>query len=162
VTRQASSEDIELHRLLKSPRPAQVDLVGQGVLSSGILPVLSSAAKNDAPASLQPDKSLRLAPEPTLGRHSMEVLLGRAEHLARSMLISDPRGRLLQIAMLRRDHALLDAVVRNIDVVYARQCRATWRPTDSRAGAPRVVSTAGSSRRKFATERPVAKNRRAR
>jgi hypothetical protein len=59
--------------------------------------------------------ALNHPPRPSLVRPSLERLLRRAEQLARELSISDPDGRLLQVALLRRDHTLLDACVRNAD-----------------------------------------------
>ncbi len=72
----------------------------------------------DAPAAdlgLGPLMLPALSPSSSPRRPPLEKLLERAEGLARVLTVGDPRGRLLQIALLRRDHTLLDAVVRTIE-----------------------------------------------
>ena len=46
---------------------------------------------------------------------SIEGLLHRAKALTRQLPYTDTRGRLLQSALLRRDHALLAAVVESVE-----------------------------------------------
>ncbi|NRA32375.1 MAG: hypothetical protein HRU17_03440 [Polyangiaceae bacterium] len=55
-------------------------------------------------------ESLPLTDEPG----QLLAKVSRAEILLRSMGISDPRARLLQTAICRRDEALLDALMRDI------------------------------------------------
>jgi len=50
--------------------------------------------------------------QPTL---SLEALLIRASSLSRQLPCKDTRGRLLQSALLRRDHALLAAVIQAVE-----------------------------------------------
>ena len=50
--------------------------------------------------------------KPTL---SLEALLIRAKSLSRQLPYKDTRGRLLQSALLRRDHALLAAVIQAVE-----------------------------------------------
>jgi hypothetical protein len=99
----------------------------------------------------------------------LEVVLRRAELLARSMTISDPRGRLLQVALVRRDHTLLDAIVRSIDNEFARQYCATWRPSPKPAtsnrkacGRRRTAAERRTSERRGVTEWPAARSGRTR
>jgi hypothetical protein len=164
VASSAERKDIERVRLPKAPRPARVDLAGNGHPESGILPVAAKVMEPTslAPASLQPALAASRRPEPAPKRPSLEGLLRHAEILAQSMAVSDPRGRLLQIALLRRDHTLLDAVVRSADASSVRQSRATWRPLCKRPKAARSVVPPSLSRRRHTTERPTANPRRAR
>jgi hypothetical protein len=45
----------------------------------------------------------------------MELMLARAQVVIAEMAPADPRARLLQIAMLRRDEILLEALLRRLD-----------------------------------------------
>jgi hypothetical protein len=165
VARTANLEDLEPLRLPRPPRPARVDLAGVDCSESGVLPVVPvvavvPASAETGPFSLAPQPpptSCRHSPETAPRRPSLEGLLQRAESLARSMLICDPTARLLQIALLRRDHTLLDAVVRNADSVYARQCSATWRPAAKRMSTPRGTTKHALAHRRGTTERPAAR-----
>jgi hypothetical protein len=90
----------------------------------------------------------------------LEWLLSRAESLANVLTVSDPRGRLLQVALLRRDHTLLAAIVDAIDLglpvrLRSTSTRAGKRPSSMRAGF------AGGRRRPEA-ERPTVRPKRAR
>lgn len=164
VASSAERKDIELVRLPKPPRTARVDLPGNEHSESGILPIAARVMEPTSltPASLLPELASSRRPEPAPKRPSLEGLLRRAEILAQSMAVSDPRGRLLQVALLRRDHTLLDAVVRSADSSYVRQSRATWRPLCKRTKATRSVMPPSLSPRRHTTERPTANPRRSR
>jgi hypothetical protein len=45
----------------------------------------------------------------------LEVMLARAQAVIAHMAPADPRARLLQVAMLRRDEILLEALLRRLD-----------------------------------------------
>ncbi len=61
---------------------------------------------------------------------SLEGLLQRASELLTRMSAQDPRSRLLQTALLRRDHALLAAVVRSFgDAPVPTRRKALWSPS---------------------------------
>lgn len=164
MARSANLKDIELVRLPKPPRPARIDLAGVEHPDSGIVPLPDerALAKTFTSNSLLPALPVQRRAEPAPRRPSLEGLLRRAEALAQSMTISDPRGRLLQIALLRRDHTLLDAVVRSADSGYARQSSATWRPSANRVAAKRSVLPPALPRRRRTTERPTMLPRRGR
>lgn len=49
-------------------------------------------------------------------RPDLEDLLTRADELARTLRIRDPRGHLLQVALMRRDRTLLEAVVHSVNL----------------------------------------------
>jgi len=49
-------------------------------------------------------------------RPHLEELLTRADELARALRIRDPRGHLLQVALMRRDRTLLEAVVHSVNL----------------------------------------------
>lgn len=76
--------------------------------------------------------------EPARQRPSLECLLAEAEALANLFSVSDPRGRLLQVALLRRDYTLIEAILnvqprrvpppRPMDKASDPQQRATLRP----------------------------------
>ena len=58
---------------------------------------------------------------------SLEILLKRATELLADMSAQDPRSRLLQTALLRRDHALLRAVVQSVEQVrHESALRRLW------------------------------------
>jgi hypothetical protein len=164
VARSARLEDVELLHLPRPPRPANVDLAGSDHPNSEVVPVMPPVRRASpiAPVPLLPALPSSHRPEPIPKRPPLEGLLQRAENLARSMTISDPGGRLLQIALIRRDHTLLDAVVRSVDAAYARQRCATWRPTSKRAATVRATPGYGTSRRRGTTERPVMRPSRSR
>jgi hypothetical protein len=46
---------------------------------------------------------------------NVELMLARAQVVIAEMAPADPRARLLQIAMLRRDEILLEALLRRLD-----------------------------------------------
>jgi hypothetical protein len=46
---------------------------------------------------------------------SLELMLARAHVVIAAMAPADPRARLLQVAMLRRDEILLEALLRRLD-----------------------------------------------
>jgi hypothetical protein len=46
---------------------------------------------------------------------SLELKLGRARVIIAHMAPADPRARLLQVAVLRRDEILLEALLRRLD-----------------------------------------------
>ena len=159
VTRDAQLKASDLLKLPRPPRPARVTIDGSEEPPPQNTDVTGSGV---AAAEVTPNQG-------PLPKHCLlEKLLLRAEGLARSLSISDPRGRLLQIALLRRDHVLLDAVVRsaeassqaNTDAASLRQSSATWRP---RAPATvRKPTTPSHVRPRRMTERPTLTPRRGR
>ena len=77
---------------------------------------------------------------------SLESLLQRASDLLIDMSAQDPRSRLLQTALLRRDHALLGAVVRAVeDAPFESSFKSVWSP--KRLQKPRVVLKLRASER---------------
>ncbi|HEY5957386.1 MAG TPA: hypothetical protein VIV60_12560 [Polyangiaceae bacterium] len=157
MTSSVDLDDNDLLRLPLPPRPARVDLAGDGHPTSEVRAVARPVnTQPNEPGSLRPTYVLPQTREPSPNRPPIEVLLKRAEVLARSMTISDPRGRLLQVALVRRDHTLLDAIVRSIDTEFARQCCATWRPSPNPAPASRKAT---SGTRRAAMERRPTERR---
>jgi hypothetical protein len=79
---------------------------------------------------------------------SLESLLNHASDLLFSMSAQDSRSRLLQTALLRRDHALLRAVVHSVDEARVESAsRRLWASM-----RPKARRTSGTKR---ASERPT-------
>jgi hypothetical protein len=76
------------------------------------------------------------------------------------LTVSDPRGRLLQVALLRRDHTLLAAIVDTIDAGLPAGLGSTSARAGKRNGPTRTGFAGG--RRRPATERPTVRPRRGR
>ena len=177
MQRPDDSDDSPVVRLPRPPKAARVALDGSQ-LESGIVAIPGGSGGNapsgisellPAPmryevANLAPmtTASAQQVPAESPRRPSLEILLGRAESLANALSISDPRGRLLQIALLRRDHTLLEAIVRTVDVALATKQRAstaprgTARSTTVRPGKPLQPM------RRRRTDRPATISRRPR
>ncbi len=150
-------------RLPRPPRSPGLDL--KGVSPSG--EANGPAAAVGAPPDAHPDYAPLAAPAPlavsvglrrelSRSRPSLEALLGEAESLANALSVSDPRGRLLQVALLRRDYTLLEAILSSLGRLAATLGTAprTIRPGANRNAAlrthasPRQQATAdGSAKR---------------
>lgn len=92
------------------------------------------------------DSALR-EPQQGSDRPRIDCLLERAQALSESLNINDPRGRLLQIALMRRDFILLHAVVSKSDASYSRQTRTTWRPSKAGQVVMRITRPSTAPRR---------------
>lgn len=57
----------------------------------------------------------RQASEATVATKRLELELQRARDAFERLADNDPRARLLQVAMLRRDEVLLEAILRRLD-----------------------------------------------
>lgn len=71
--------------------------------------------KSAADASSEEQTGVRVAARRTSASSSLELKLGRARVIIAHMAPADPRARLLQVAVLRRDEILLEALLRRLD-----------------------------------------------
>lgn len=137
-----------MHQQAPSPKVALVHAINLGAEDPPAVPTDAGTTPTD-----------RLT-EQHLRRPSLEVLLHRAESLAHSLSISDPKGRLLQVALLRRDHTLLEAIVKTVDGSLPTHRPAIGRATN-RAATIRPGRNSQVRRRPHA-EHPIPAPRRAR
>lgn len=104
----------------------------------------SPGASGEVPESKD---SVLMPPQSASDRPRIDCLLERAQALSESMNVNDPRGRLLQIALMRRDFILLHAVVSKADASYSRQTRTTWRPSKAGQVVMRITRPSTAPRR---------------
>ena len=177
VQRPDDSDDSTVLRLPRPPKAARVALDGSqlesgivaipggsgGNAPSGISELLPAPMRYDV-ANLAPmtTASAQQVPAESPRRPSLEILLGRAESLANALSISDPRGRLLQIALLRRDHTLLEAIVRTVDVALATKQRASTAPRGTARSTTVRPGKPPQPMRRRRTDRPATISRRPR
>jgi hypothetical protein len=90
-------------------------------------------------------ESRRQCERPTF---SLEALLVRAKTLTRQLPYKDTRGRLLQSALLRRDHALLAAVVESVE-------KAPFEPVPNAPSSTRRKQLLRARTSPHASERPT-------
>lgn len=101
--------------------------------------------------------STGLRPELAARRPSLEALLNQAESLANALSVSDPRGRLLQIALLRRDYTLIEAVLTTLG--RQTQPSRTQRPRPTQSQLAATMRPQGSARRQNLAEKSAARPR---
>lgn len=135
----------ELPSIPPPPRVARVDPIScvTGRSEPSVEPTRS-------PSSSEVDgreRSVSTEPRRNAERPSIDCLLARAQALADSLKVNDPRGRLLQIALMRRDFTLLHAVVSRSDASYSRQARTTWRPSKAGQIVMRITRPSNAPRR---------------
>lgn len=105
--------------------------------------------------SLRPQPAVS-SPAPIENRpQSLEGLLVRASELLAGIPAQDPRSRLLQTALLRRDHALLAAVVRSYGAVSIATPIAS-RPAKSQSTPPKYRAIRTSERPTYRPPRRIA------
>lgn len=71
--------------------------------------------KSGADASGDEQTGVRVAASKVSVTPGLELKLGRARAIIAHMAPADPRARLLQVAVLRRDEILLEALLRRLD-----------------------------------------------
>jgi hypothetical protein len=80
-------------------------------------PIAPSGSSSDTPegnAEVE-QTEVRVTSRRAAPPSSLELMLARAHVVIASMAPADPRARLLQVAMLRRDEILLEALLRRLD-----------------------------------------------
>lgn len=77
----------------------------------------AGAAETNGAADINSDEQtgVRVTAKRTSVSSSLELKLGRARVIIAHMAPADPRARLLQVAVLRRDEILLEALLRRLD-----------------------------------------------
>jgi hypothetical protein len=75
----------------------------------------TTETKIAAEASSEEQTGVRVTAKRALVPSSLELKLGRARVIIAHMAPADPRARLLQVAVLRRDEILLEALLRRLD-----------------------------------------------
>jgi hypothetical protein len=75
----------------------------------------AAETKSGADASGDEQTGVRVTARKASLTTSLEVKLGRARVIIAHMAPADPRARLLQVAVLRRDEILLEALLRRLD-----------------------------------------------
>jgi hypothetical protein len=162
--RRTLNDEVTILRLPKPPKPAQIEFDDATNRPSRVEPVAPRVSPVGASkiASLYPTVSLPAhRPEPAPQRPSLEGLLAQAEYLANTLSVSDPRGQLLQVALLRRDHTLIEAIVRAVGPNPPCREHRTVVPDNKQKLTLRPLAKA-KTRRHYTTERPAARSRRAR
>jgi hypothetical protein len=75
----------------------------------------AAETKSSTDTSGEEQTGVRVAARKTTLATSLELKLGRARAIIAHMAPADPHARLLQVAVLRRDEILLEALLRRLD-----------------------------------------------
>ena len=137
-------------RVVTPIAPPAISLRGLDLRRAYVAAIAAEMSESRAQREITPKSPVTPCPK------SLEALLLRASDLLARVSAADPRSRLLQSALLRRDHALLAAVVQSLGDTPVDLPRAALWSTSQRPRPIRAIQLHASERPTYRPPRRVA------
>ncbi len=137
-------------RVVTPIAPPAISLRGLDIRRAYVAAIAASMSETRAQREVAAESTRAPCPK------SLEALLLRASDLLARVSALDPRSRLLQSALLRRDHALLAAVVQSLGDTLIDSPRAALWSTSQRPRPTRTIQLRASERPTHRPHRRVA------
>jgi len=137
-------------RVVTPIAPPAISLRGLDLRRAYVAAIAAEMSESRAQREITPKSPVTPCPK------SLEALLLRASDLLARVSAADPRSRLLQSALLRRDHALLAAVVQSLGDTPVDLPRAALWSTSQRPRSIRAMQLHASERPTYRPPRRVA------